>query len=70
MKKLFLTIFAFLILMQVIHAAEIPIINSYVTDNAGILSGNAKLQLEKDLRELEKSTNGVQYVIYIENELC
>ena len=69
MKKL-LFVFLFLIVIQFASAAEIPIINSYVTDNAGILSGNAKLQLEKDLRELEKSTNGVQYVIYIENELC
>ncbi len=68
MKNIMLIIFAFLILSQSAYAAQIPIINSYVTDNAGVLSQNAKSQLENDLRELEKSTNGVQYAIYIENE--
>ena len=48
--------------------AQIPVINSYVTDNAGILSSNTKSQLETDLRDLEKQTNGVQFIIYIENE--
>lgn len=48
--------------------AQIPAINSYATDNAGILSSAAKSQLENDLRNLEKQTNGVQFVIYIENE--
>ena len=67
MKKIII-FFLLLVLMQPVNAAEIPIINSYVTDKAGVLSADAKLQLENDLRELEKSTNGVQYVIYIENE--
>ena len=67
MKRLILMIIVLLLCIQFV-IAEIPIINSYVTDNAGILSYSAKSQLEKDLRELEKSTNGVQFVIYIENE--
>lgn len=69
MKKLLLMIFIFLISIQTIYAADIPIINSYITDNAGILSPNAKSQLENELRDLEKETNGVQFIIYIENEL-
>lgn len=68
MKKLFLLSILFLISIQLAFAAEIPIINSYVTDTAGILSATAKSQLENDLRNLEKQTNGVQFVIYIENE--
>jgi len=51
-----------------IAAAQIPITNSYVTDKAGVLSLDVKSQLEADLRNLEKETSGVQYVIYIENE--
>jgi len=68
MKKILLMIFIFLISIQAIYAVGIPIINSYVTDNAGVLSQSAKGQLENDLRELEKTTNGVQYAILIENE--
>ena len=68
MKKIFLTMLVFLAIIQLVTAAQIPIINSYVTDNAGVLSPGARAQLENDLRDLEKSTNGVQYVIYIENE--
>lgn len=63
-----LLIFIFLALASISNAAAIPTISSYVTDNAGVLSSSAKSQLENDLRGLEKSTNGVQYVIYIEKE--
>ena len=59
---------AVLFLVIPFSTAQIPKINSYVTDNAGILSPASKLQLENDLRNLEKETNGVQFVIYIENE--
>ena len=68
MKKILFLIVAFLLFVPFSNAAQIPIINSYVTDTAGILSASAKSNLEKDLRALEKQTNGVQYVIYIENE--
>ena len=61
-------IFIFLISILIVNAAQIPAINSYATDNSGILSASAKSNLENDLRDLEKSTNGVQYVVYIENE--
>ena len=67
MKKISLLIIIFLLGIP-FSIAQIPTINSYVTDNAGILSQTAKLQLESDLRNLEKQTNGVQFVIYIENE--
>ena len=67
MKKIILLI-AILFLLIPLSLAQIPTINSYVTDKAGILSSNAKSQLENDLRNLEKQTNGVQFVIYIENE--
>ena len=67
MKKIILLIVV-LLLMIPISTAQIPTINSYVTDNAGILSAAAKSSLEADLRAVEKETNGVQFVIYIENE--
>ena len=57
-----------LILVIPFSSAQIPTINSYVTDKAGILSSAAKAQLENDLRNLEKQTNGMQFVIYIEDE--
>ena len=67
MKK---TILPILVLLLVIpfSLAQIPMINSYVTDKAGILSAAAKSNLENDLRNLEKQTNGVQFVVYIENK--
>ena len=66
MKKLLLAITVLLILLGIVNAAQIPKINSYVTDTAGILSTSTKTNLESQLRELEKLTNGVQYIIYIE----
>ena len=67
MKKIILLAIVLLLIIP-ISIAQIPTINSYVTDNAGILSAAAKSQLESDLRNLEKQTNGVQFAIYIENE--
>ncbi|MBI2654130.1 TPM domain-containing protein [Candidatus Woesearchaeota archaeon] len=67
MKKLFLIIAVILMTAQ-FAVAQIPAISSYVTDNAGILASAAKLNLENELRDLEKQTNGVQFAIYIENE--
>lgn len=67
MKKLFITILIFLFIMP-FSLSQIPTINSYVTDNAGVLSQTAKINLENNLRNIEKQTNGVQFVIYIENE--
>ena len=70
-KKVIFSEFLILIFLFFIHlagAAVIPKVNSYVTDNAGVLSYNAKAQLENELRDLEKSTNGVQFAVYIENE--
>jgi uncharacterized protein len=68
MKKLFLIIFALLALAASLAAAQIPTINSYVTDNAQVLPLGTKTQLENELRSLEKETNGAQFVIFIENE--
>ncbi|MBI2541483.1 TPM domain-containing protein [Candidatus Woesearchaeota archaeon] len=68
MKKILLIALVFLVLTHHAYAAQIPVINSYVTDNTNSLSSSAKSQLEQDLRDLEKATNGVQYVIFIENE--
>ena len=68
MKKLiYFLLFCFLISLSIANA-QIPKVNSYVTDNAGVLSSSAKAQLLNEITELEKSTNGVQFVIYIENE--
>lgn len=67
MRRLIL-ILIFLIGALTSSAAAIPSINSYVTDNAGILSPDSKIQLEKSLMDLEKQTNGVQFVVYTENE--
>ena len=66
-RKLLTAIFLFIVLIQLVQAAEIQKINSYVTDNANVLSPSAKAGLELQLRDLEKQTNGVQYVIFIEN---
>src|SRR3989338_1357914 len=67
MKKIL--IFAFLLLISALcSSAAIPILNSYATDNADVLSPAAKSELEKILRDLEKVTNGVQFIVYIENE--
>ncbi len=68
MKRSLVLIFLLLALIPFSSSAAIPTINSYATDNAGVLSQNAKSQLETTLRELEKSTNGVQFVVYIEKE--
>ncbi|MEK6983199.1 MAG: TPM domain-containing protein [Nanoarchaeota archaeon] len=68
MKKILIFTLVFLLLISVSSAVPIPVLNSYVTDNAGILSSAAKLQLENELRDLEKQTNSMQYAIYIENE--
>ncbi|MBI1935484.1 TPM domain-containing protein [Candidatus Woesearchaeota archaeon] len=67
MKKLFLILIVLLLSIN-LAAAQVPTINSYVTDKAGVLSASAKSQLENGLRNLEKETNGVQYAIFIENE--
>ena len=67
MKKIILII-AVLLLVIPFSTAQIPAIYSYVTDDAGILSPGIKSQLENDLRSLEKETDGVQFIIYIENE--
>ena len=67
MKKIILLTLFFLLAIP-FSLAQIPVINSYVTDNAGIISSNTKSNLENDLRSIEKQTNGVQFVIYIENE--
>ncbi|MBI2559181.1 TPM domain-containing protein [Candidatus Woesearchaeota archaeon] len=67
MKKIL--IFAFLLLISALcSSAAIPILNSYATDNANALSPAAKSELDKALRDLEKMTNGVQFIVYIENE--
>lgn len=69
MKRTFFVILILLISVVLVSgAATIPKINSYLTDNAGVLSPSAKTYLENSLRALEKETNGVQYVVYIENE--
>src|SRR3989338_11230100 len=68
MKILLIVSIAFLLITQSAIAAEIPKVNSYVTDNAGVLSAASKSQLENDLRNLEKQSNGVQFVVYIENK--
>ena len=68
MKYLRIFILFLLLLVPLVQAAEIPKINSYVTDNAGVLSPETKLQLQDILKRLEKTTNGVQFVVYIEKE--
>jgi len=70
--KLFLfiliTIGLFFITIPHVNAEDnIPIIKTYVTDNAGILSPEFKSSLENVMIELESKTNGVQFVIYIDD---
>ncbi|MBI2136295.1 TPM domain-containing protein [Candidatus Woesearchaeota archaeon] len=68
MKKIILFICILLALASFTYAVQIPTLNDYVTDKAGIFSSASKGELEKTLRELEKATNGVQYIIYIEKQ--
>ena len=68
MKNLLIFVVILLLFGVQVNAAQIPIINFYVTDNVGILSPSAKAELEKTLMDLEKPTNGVQYIIYIDKE--
>lgn len=68
MKKILVFIIIILALASFTYAVQIPIINDYVTDKAGILSSASKGELEKTLKDLEKATNGVQYIIYIEKQ--
>ncbi len=68
MNKSIFPIVIFFLIISLVNATEIPIIKSYVTDNAGILSESSKISLEETLRDLEKTTGGVQYVVYIEKE--
>ena len=55
MKKISALIFLLLALIPFSIAASIPTIDSYVTDNAGVLSQSAKYKLETELKELEKT---------------
>ncbi|MFA6073406.1 MAG: TPM domain-containing protein [Candidatus Woesearchaeota archaeon] len=69
---LFIVFFIFLITIQPTNASINSLnssikINNYVIDNAGILSTEFKIALETVMIELEKETNGVQFVIYIDN---
>ncbi len=66
-KGLLLLVLGFLI-FSFVASAQIPKIDSYVTDNAGVLSESAKAQLLNEIVDLEKSTKGVQFAIYIEKE--
>jgi|SRR3989338_916667 len=68
MKKIPLVISLIFLLAFFVNAATIPKIDSYVSDKSGVLSSQSKSELESALRDLEKVTNGVQYVVYIENE--
>ncbi len=65
MKHFTLSIIILLLALS-FSAAQIPQIKSHITDNAGILSPDKKADLETKLRGLEKATNGVQFVVYIE----
>ncbi len=65
MKRFLL--FLVFVLCPAVSFAQIPTINSYVTDTASILSPEIKSNLEQALRSLERETNGVQFVLFIEN---
>ena len=66
MKK---TIFLLLLLLIVpLSFSQSQKINSFVVDNAGILTPESKSVLESRLRQIEKSTNGVQFIVYIDKE--
>ncbi len=68
MKKAPFLIFFVLLAIPLAYAQNIPKVNTYLTDKAGILSSATKTQLEHALSGLESTTNGVQFIIYIENE--
>jgi len=63
------SIIAILILVLIpISIAQIPKIKIFVTDKSNVITPETKALLEQDLRNLEKETNGLQFVIYIEPE--
>src|SRR3989344_5026383 len=66
MKKTMLLLLLLLLVPSAFSQAQK--INSYVIDNAGILTPESKSVLESRLRQIEKSTNGVQFVVYIDKE--
>lgn len=49
-------------------SAQLPTIDTYVTDKAGILSEETRANLDASLRGLEQKTNGVQFVVFIEKK--
>jgi len=71
MKKIMsLTLLSILIMNFLLLSvfAVIPTISSYVTDTASVFSPDTKIAMENSLRALEMQTNGVQFVVVIENE--
>ncbi len=57
-----------LIILPAAIASPAPLLKSYITDTAGILSPAALAGLEAGLSALEQNTNGVQFLVFIENE--
>lgn len=68
MKKIILAILFIILGSFAYSESEIQTIKTYFTDKAGIISQSTAAQLESQLRSLQEKTNGVQFVIYIENE--
>ena len=68
MTKHYLSLSIFIILTSAVIASPIPLLKSFVTDNAGILSPETSAALESSLRGLEQQTNGVQFLVFIEKE--
>lgn len=62
MKRLFLTAFLFLCLGAVAHALEVPKLQGYVNDYAGMISPETRARLESELRAFEQS-DSTQVVI-------
>ena len=54
-----------------VHAADSTStsLQNYVNDYAGVFNAESKSQLEMSLREIEKETNGVQFVVYTEKKV-
>ena len=64
--KIIYAIAVLILLLVPISFAQIPKLNAYVNDKSDVITPEIEALLEQDLRNLEKDTNGMQFVIYTE----
>jgi uncharacterized protein len=71
-KQTIILAIALLLALPMVCSADTPqapTISSYVTDNANVFSPGQKSMLEQELRNLQNSTNQVQFIIFTEKNI-